>query len=75
MNLLSRIKSKIKSILTTISCMAGISIVVYAIWFAIMQRKNGNNFLINFLLGLIEAIVNSANFIIKKWMRFRGFEV
>ena len=75
MNLLSRIKSKIKSILTTISCMAGISIVAYAIWFAIMQRKNGNNFLINFLLGMIEAIVNSANFIIKKWMRFRGFEV
>lgn len=75
MNLLSRIKSKIKSILTTISCMAGISIVAYAIWFTIMQRKNGNNFLINFLLGLIEAIVNSANFIIKKWMRFRGFEV
>lgn len=75
MNLLSRIKSKIKSILTTISCMTGISIVVYAIWFAVTQRNNGNNFFVNFIIGLIEAVVNSANFIIKKWMRFRGFEV
>lgn len=75
MNLLSRIKSKIKSILTTISCMTGISIVVYAIWFVVTQRNNGNNFFVNFIIGLIEAVVNSANFIIKKWMRFRGFEV
>lgn len=68
---MKKLKEKLKSIITLIACGTGITIFAYAVWFAVKHKGNGNNFLVNCMIGMIEAVVNSLKFVVEKWLAFR----
>ena len=74
MGILTKIKDKIKSVLTILVYATGISILIYSIWFAVKNRSNGNSFFINMIIGALEVVFNSSKHIIEKWLGYRGID-
>lgn len=74
MRILTKIKEKVKSVLTMLAYATGISILIYSIWFAVKNRSNGNNFFINMIIGALEVVFNSSKYIIEKWLGYRGID-
>jgi len=69
---MKKLKEKLKSLITLIACGTGIAIFAYAVWFAVKHKGNGNNFLVNFMIGIMEAVFNSLKFVTEKWLEFRA---
>lgn len=74
MKIVDKLKEKLKSFLTIVAYVTGISTLIYAIWFAVKNKSNGNNFIINMIIGALDGVFNSSKYIIEKWLGHRGID-
>lgn len=66
--MLEKLRNFAKSIATVLFYVAVLASGVYAIWFAIKNSNNGNNFLVNLMIGLIDGIIRFLSFILTNWI-------
>ncbi len=72
MKLITKIKSLIKKTAIFMIYASAIATFSYGIYFCIKHRGNGNNVLVNFLIGSVDGIVRSVSFISEKWIDYRN---
>lgn len=67
LKVIAHAKVMIKKIMLILLYTACIASFGYAIWFAIKNRKNGNNIFINLLIGVFDGILRFGSFIFTSW--------
>lgn len=65
----TKIKLITKKLIVILVYTALITSLVYGVWYAIKNRKNGNNPLLNFVIGIFDGVLRVGNYIISKWSK------